>query len=415
MTAARADQSLARRVWGVAAIAFIGGVGGGVVFPILPVIGMDLGISGFMIGLILSANRITRLGFNPVTGSLLDRFGARWPVAAGLTLESLGTLAFSAALSSGTPSWWFLGGRVIWGMGSSLLLVGTLAAVMSAAPVWQRGGMTARVRSAISLGLPAGLVIGGLVADGASANAAFMVATVLSLGGAVAAVFVLPGRAARSRDSTGDRNGSRAAQWGELFRIPALGAIWSANALLFFAVSGVLLASLAVMVKQREIYVPGLGAEGSAGLYMAMMMVARASASLAVGRHLDRVTSRTGLLLPAQLMVAAGFVALGLADSVTATALALLLVGAGSGGMTVPLLTLLGDLAPRHLHGRALSVYQWSSDFGGALGPAVGLEFGHALGFGATYIGVGIVVVCLTLPLRAAMRRRRVPRASPGN
>ena len=63
--------------WAIAGIAFLGGVGGGVVFPILPVIGMDLGISGFMIGLILSANRITRLGFNPVTGSLLDRFGAR--------------------------------------------------------------------------------------------------------------------------------------------------------------------------------------------------------------------------------------------------------------------------------------------------------------------------------------------------
>jgi len=81
------------------------------VFPILPVIGIDLGISGFMIGLILSANRITRLGFNPVTGSLLDRFGARWPVAIGLVIEALGTLAFSIALVSEQPAAWFLTGE----------------------------------------------------------------------------------------------------------------------------------------------------------------------------------------------------------------------------------------------------------------------------------------------------------------
>ena len=112
--------------WQIAGIAFLGGVGGGVVFPILPVIGMDLGISGFMIGLILSANRITRLGFNPITGSLLDRFGARWPVAIGLAIEALGTLAFSIGLVADSPGAWFLAGRVIWGVGSSLLLVGTL-------------------------------------------------------------------------------------------------------------------------------------------------------------------------------------------------------------------------------------------------------------------------------------------------
>ena len=76
-----------------------------------------------------------------------------------------------------------------------------------------------------------------------------------------------------------------------------------------------------------------------------------------------------------------------------------MVIGVGSGGLTIPLLTLLGDVAPAHLHGRALSVYQWSSDFGGALGPAAGLELGRLLGFGPSYAGVGLLMLVMTLPL----------------
>lgn len=402
------DRGIVSRSWSIAAIAFFGGVGGGVVFPILPVIGMDLGISGFMVGLILSANRITRLGFNPVTGSLIDRFGARWPVAAGLGIEALGTLAFSTGLTATTPSLWFLLGRVVWGVGSSLLLVGTLAAVMSIAPVERRGGMTARVRTAISLGVPAGLVIGGLIADRVSANAAFLTATGLSVAGALASLVVLPNRVVR--DDAGPaptRPRRRGEDWRELLRIPMLRMIWGANALLFFAVSGVLLASLAVMVKQRGLYVFGFGAEGSSGLFMAVMMGARASASLACGRYLDRSRSRTRLLLPAMLLAAVGFAALGQVDSVWTTVVVLLVVGIGAGGLTIPMLTLLGDITPRHLHGRALSVYQWSSDLGGALGPAAGLMLGDRFGYGIAYGAVGACMLLMALPLRALVSRQR--------
>lgn len=412
MTDQANNRGVAPRSWSIAAIAFVGGVGGGVVFPILPVVGMDLGISGFMIGLILSANRITRLGFNPITGSLLDRFGARWPVAAGLAAEALGTLAFSVGLSASKPALWFLCGRVIWGIGSSLLLVGTLAAVMAIAPGERRGGMTARVRTAISLGLPAGLVIGGLVADRVSANAAFIVATVLSVAGAAAAAFVLPAHVRVHRPSSDARRPGRARteDWRKLLRIPTLRLIWGANALVYFAMSGVLLATLAVMVRQRTLFMLNLGAEGSAGLFMAAMMAARASASLGAGRYLDRVASRTGLLLPAMLILATGFGVLAVAHHAATTVAALLAVGAGSGALTIPLLTLLGDACPRHLHGRALSVYQWSSDLGGALGPAVGLELGRILGYETTYMVVGAGLLLMVLPLRLLIAGEKADR-----
>ena len=378
-------------------------------FPILPVIGLELGISGFMVGLILSANRITRLGFNPLTGSLLDRFGARWPVAIGLVIEAIGTLLFSVGLFSQHPAAWFLAGRIIWGVGSSLLLVGALAAVMAIAPAERRGGMTARVRTAISLGIPAGLVIGGLVADQVSNNAAFLVATALSAVGAVAAVFLLPNRRGADKPAAGaDADDAQSGgAWRVLFGMPTLRIIFVANALLFMAVSGVLLATVAVVVDSRQLYLFGMNAQGSSGLLLAVLMAARASTSLASGRVLDRSMRRTRLLLPSMALVAVGFVALGQATNVVTAAIALFVIGAGSGGLTIPLITLLGDVSPRHLHGRALSIYQWSSDFGGALGPMLGLELGRYLGYGWTYGAVGLVVLGMSLPLMRLVRDER--------
>lgn len=396
------------RRWSVAIIAFLGGVGGGVVFPILPVIAAELGISGLMVGVILAANRVARLGFNPITGSLVDRVGPRWPVAAGLMIEAFGTFAFSLALTSRLPAIWFLLGRIVWGIGSSFLLVGTLVAAMQDAPASRRGGMTARVRTALSLGVPAGLVIGGVLADTVSPDAAFLAATILSIAGALAAVRLLPAksrhRVSRTSASLGDS--ADKGTWCQLLHIPGLRVIWVVTALLFFAVVGVLLATLAVMVKQRGIYILGFGAEGSSGLYMAVMMGSRAAASLMMGRYLDRTASRTALLFPSALLIAFGFLVLSATASVGEVVPALLAVGAGAGGLGIPLLTVLGDLTPRPLYGRALSIYQWSGDLGGALGSIAGLEMGSAMGYGVVYGAAGMIILGAVIPLTIYIRRR---------
>ena len=269
--------------------------------------------------------------------------------------------------------------------------------------------MTASVRTAVSLGLPAGLVLGGLVADQVSNNAAFLTATGLSVVAAIAAVFLLPDQAGEPADhaARADSATPRSQAWRELLAMPTLRIIFAANALLFFAVSGVLLATVAVLVDTRELYVFGMQAQGSAGLLMAVLMAARAATALACGRYLDRSASRTKLLLPSMTLVAVGLVGLGQAGTATTAALALLVIGAGAGGLTIPMITLLGDIAPRHLHGRALSIYQWSSDLGGALGPAAGLELGHLLGYGGTYAVVGLAVLGMALPLRWLARDER--------
>lgn len=398
-------QHALRASWWIAAIAFLSGIGGGVVFPILPALGVKLGLSAAMVGLILAANRITRIFVNPFTGSLIDRFGARWPVACGLFCEAVAVLAFSVALHSTRPADWFLAGRVVWGIGSSLILVGALGAVMAISAAGNRGRLTGRVRTAMTLGIPAGMVLGGVIADTVSPNAAFLSAAALTLVTGIFALYAIPKRA-RSM-STATHKHAATGVWRALMRQPPLQVIWGSNALIMFAVSGVLLATLVVLINARGIHVFGLAGSGTAGLLMAWMMVFRALASLGSGVLVDRASRRTAWLLPAAVLTAAGFVGLGLAQQAWDVALALAAIGFGSGALSVPLLTLLSDTAAPATQGRAMSLYQVYGDVGGSIGPIVGLQLGVLSGYGPIYLAVAVAMVLLAIPLGWLVRHER--------
>ncbi|HEX7339651.1 MAG TPA: MFS transporter [Rhodanobacteraceae bacterium] len=392
-----------RAGWWVAVIALFSGLGGGVVFPILPMLGLQLGLSAAMVGLILAANRITRIFCNPLTGSLVDRFGARWPVSAGLFLSAVAVLAFNAALRSHSPGLWFIGGRVVWGIGSSLTVVGAMAAVMVIAEPSNRGRLVGRVRMTMALGMPAGMLLGGLIADRASPNAAFLTASILTLATAVAAMFVMPRGKAPARTKV-DAGGH---VWRELLRQPALQIIWCSNSLVFFAVAGVLLSTLVVLVHARGIHVAGLGSQGSAGLLMGLLMVFRAVGALGAGNLADHHGGRTRLLLPGAVACALGFAALALAQQAWGVALALMAVGLGSGALTIPLLALLSDAVAPQTQGRAMGIYQVYSDIGGSIGPILGLQLGAFVGYGPIYIGVACAMVLMIVPLHQLVRREK--------
>jgi MFS family permease len=84
--------------------------------------------------------------------------------------------------------------------------------------------------------------------------------------------------------------------------------------------------------------------------------------------------------------------------------IALLLIGAGTGAITIPLLTLMGDRVPDTQRGRATAIYQVFGDAGGSAGPIVGLSSAVHYGFVPVYLALAALLL-LTLPLAAALRR----------
>jgi len=412
----------------VALVVFLGGIGGGIAFPIIPILGVELGLPAFLVGWILSANRVTRLFANPAAGALIDRFGGKWPLTIGLLVEAAATGTYSIALHTSVPGSLLLLGRGIWGLGSAAIIVGGVTIALDASDQENRGRSTAAVRLALSLGMPAGLLAGGLVAGFVSDDAAFLFATAVTLLAAALAWWSVPrvrgraerGRGAGARGSERDRRPPgvrlRDAVATVVHADRRVQAVWLANMLVFFSVQGTLLATLVLLVHARGIQIAGLAEQPMAGALLAVMMLASAGVTLYLGGALDRIPSRTGLALPGVVSGALGFVLLALTRSPWLAVLAVVFLGLGMGGTSIPLLTLLGDLTPEGRRGHVVGYYQFFGDIGGSLGPIVGVELVTGLGFTPTYLGVAGLLL-LEVPLLAALwraERRLVRRGGAG-
>ncbi|MGH8126137.1 MAG: MFS transporter, partial [Rhodanobacteraceae bacterium] len=173
------------------------------------------------------------------------------------------------------------------------------------------------------------------------------------------------------------------------------------------------LATLVVLVDRRGISIAGFGAEGSAGLLLAILMLAYAATSLFVGRRLDALRRRTRLLGLTIALLVAGYLLLAFTPTLALIVVALIVVGVGTGAIVVPLLTLIGDLVAPGLRGRATAIYQVASDLGGTAGPIVGLVLGVRFGFFAIYAGVAALFV-LSVPVAVALVRIEQQAHLPG-
>lgn len=398
--------SVSRRI---AILTFIGGLGGGLVFPILPALGLQLGIPGFMIGLILSANRISRLIFNVPAGHLISRLGPRATLCGALLVETAGVLCYSAALHFGNAMWWLLAGRGVFGIGTAFMFVGAQAAVLSLSEKADRGRKTSAVRVALSAAVPGGLVLGGVLADLFSDDAAFLAGAAITLAGALLAALLLPPAPLHTDAKPGQETGT--AGLSSIVRsanFPFVAAAWGFNLLIFLTMQGVLLSTMVLLVKDRHIQMFGMQAQGTSGLVMAVLIGCSAVVAFGIGRAIDATQLRSSLLFPALTGLAAGFAVLAIAHSLGLVLLGAVLVGLSYNAVTLPMMALLGDAVTSRQHGPAVGTYQFFGDVGGTIGPIAGIEAGGHVGLLPLYLAIA-VLTALAL-VAAVWLRGREPR-----
>ena len=408
----------------VIASTFFVGFGGGVVFPILPNLGAVLGISAFMVGAILSANRWVRLIANAPAGALVDRYGTRTPFVAGLFVEGVATLGYVVALAMppaealrplaaslpafavgplvvGPEQWfapigvavapetWFLLARVLWGLGSAAVFATAYTIAADLSDSGSRGTNMGIVRGGITMGFPAGLVLGGIVSALAGNVPAFTVAAAFALTASVVAYRYVP-----ETHVTGDRSDDSIKPWEVDTAIPAL-TVGLVNFGLMFAYIGALFSTLVLFLGAEDISLFGLAPQGTSGLFMAGTVVSAAFFMLVGGRVSDTRDSRTPILLAFLAVSFVGFLLLARAGSVLSLGLACVFIGAGQGGTSGPMMALLADLTPDGRMGRASGTNNVLGDVGGGLGPMMSLPLIEAVGFTPIY------AACAALPLLA--------------
>ncbi|PSP99635.1 MFS transporter [Halobacteriales archaeon QS_5_70_17] len=373
----------------VIACTFFVGFGGGVVFPILPNLEALLGISPFVVGIILSTNRFVRTVANAPAGALVDRFGTRTPFIVGLFVEGVATLGYNVALASSLPEVWFVLARVAWGLGSALVFATAYTITADVSDADSRGTSMGVVRAGITFGFPAGLVLGGVVSDLYGVPAAFSLAAAFALAASGLAFLTVP-----ETHVTEPRGAI--APWEIDRSVPALTAGLVSFGL-YFTYLGVLFTTLVLFLGDRGITAFGYSPRGTSGFLMAGTVLAGSGAMLAGGVLSDRLGVRMPVLLGSLSVASAGFLVLAGAGSRVGVLGGCLLVGAGQGGVGGPLLALLADLTPGDRMGRATGTNNVLGDIGSGLGPLVALPAVDAVGFAPVY------AACAALPMAAGV------------
>ncbi len=375
--------------WLIPTAVFLGGIGGGIVFPILPVLGIEFGLSAFFIGLIISANKFTRVFINQLVGITIDTFGGKKPLVLGLIIESIGSILYVVSLYFPPHGILLFLGRIVWGIGSAFLFISANTIALNLSETATRGKSTAKVRIALSLGVPAGLVIGGILSSLISNCIAFLSSAIASILGALLVIFFFKEKVKPA--------GKNAINLKESFKFMFsnrdIAVISMGNFLTFFSLQGVVMATLVLFIKERNITLIYPDPRFTSGLAMAFMMASSGIFGIAAGRIVDRLKYRSTIGFPATLVVFLGFLLLAFSKNSFQVIVSLIMLGIAIGSNNISLLSILGDITPLQNRGKAVSVYQLLGDIGGTLGPIFGIQIGIIYKFSTTYIITGFVIL----------------------
>lgn len=378
---------------------FFIGFGGGIVFPILPNLGVILGISPVLVGVILSANRFSRLIANAPAGMLVDRIGTRTPFVVGMVIQGVATFGYVIAVVAPAPAAWFILARLLWGIGSALVFATAYTIAADVSDGGSRGTSMGLIRGGVLFGAPTGLVVGGVVSEVAGTIAAFLLATAFAFLASGLAYATIPEThvEGESRDSV--------KPWDVDVSVPAV-TVGSINFAVLFVYFGVLFSTLVLFLGENDLGVLGFDAQGSSGMFMAITVIVAGVFMFLGGYASDRFAARVPTLLTFLVVTAVGFVLLARADSIATLTVACLCIGAGQGGTSGPLMALLGDLTPDERMGRAVGTNNVLGDVGGGLGPIVALPMTDLVGFEPVFLASALLPIAAALILLIGVRRQ---------
>jgi MFS family permease len=393
-----------REVGVLAVIAFVVALGFGIVAPAIPIFARAFGVGTTAVGLAVSAFAFFRFVSAFSGGALVERFGERLVLTAGLLIVAVTTGL--AGLADTFPL--FLGLRAAGGVGSAMFTVAALSLLLRVAPPSHRGRAAATWQGGFILGGIAGPAAGGFLAE-LSPRLPFLVyAGFLLIAGTVALVLLRPAAlppvtgepVEAGVDETGvDEDGGAAP--------PAAGLRAALRSRAYLAA---LVANLGVgwvLFGVRNSLVPLYVTEelgrtvAWAGAGLLAGSVAQALGLLRAGRLSDSWGRRPSLLLGAGLATAA-IAVLALPPATAAFLLSMATFGLGASLLASVPAAVIGDVSPAR-GGRVVAVFQMVADLGAVAGPLVAgwltdaFSYQAAFGVSAAVLGLGLVAA-LAMP-----------------
>ena len=392
-------SELPREVGVLAVVAFVVALGFGIVAPAIPLFARSFGVGTTAVGLAVSAFAFFRFVSAFSGGTLVERFGERMVLAAGLGIVAVTTGL--AGLAGSFPV--FLALRAAGGVGSAMFTVSALSLLLRVAPPSHRGRAAARWQAGFILGGIAGPAAGGLLAELSPRLPFFLYAGFLVVAGAVALSLLRPGAAASVPEPVApgpdpaaeDPVGLRAA-----LRTRAYVAALVANLGVGWVLFGVRNSLVPLYVTEE------LGRTVAwAGAGLLAGSAAQALGLLRSGRLADTWGRRPALILGAALATASTAV-LVLPPVLWVFLVSMAVFGLAASFLASVPAALVGDVSPAR-GGRVVAVFQMSADLGAIVGPLVA---GWLTDVASYQMAFAVTTAVLAAGLLAALS---LPRTTP--
>ena len=390
---------LPREVGVLAVIAFVVALGFGIVAPAIPLFARGFGVGTTAVGLAVSAFAFFRFVSAFSGGTLVERFGERLVLSAGLLVVAVTTGL--AGLAGNFPV--FLALRAAGGVGSAMFTVAALSLLLRVAPPTHRGRAAATWQGGFILGGIAGPAAGGLLAELSPRLPFFLYSGFLVVAGAVAVAMLRTAPAATDPGEAPVQTG------------PDLdaGPVALRSALRSRAYIAALVANFGIgwfLFGVRNSLVPLYVTEelgrtvAWAGAGLLAGSLAQALGLLRSGRLVDGWGRRPSLLLGSSVATAS------VAVLVLPPAIAAFLVSMAMFGLAASLLAsapaaLVGDVSPAR-GGRVVAVFQMSADLGAIGGPLIAgwltdvASYQVAFAVTAAVLGAGLIAALAMPPAK---------------
>jgi MFS family permease len=341
----------------------------------LDVVGLSLAAVGVMLGV----NRLVRIPSNPLTGTLLDRWGRRWLFVLGMLLGVLSTASYGLVRGF----WPFLASRLTWGIAWTLINVGGLAMVLDISTQSDRGRLTGTYNTWLKVGFVFGPLVGGLLVYQIGFRSAMLACASLTAVGLTVAIIALPETAhsiseqaqISPRFNPRRRLGDAWHQVEALLRSDQrLATAMGLHSISLFAGEGVILATFSLLLQQRfgeEVAVGGLviGIAAASGILLGMRSTLAGITGPLAGHLSDKYVGRWSVIAGSLVLGIAGFGLLFFADSLWLVVLGLALGAIGGGGALAVLAAYVGDVVPPGKEGVIMGAYATAGDIGSTAGP----------------------------------------------
>jgi MFS family permease len=384
-------------------------VGDSLLYSILPLQAQALGLSLPQVGLLLSANRLVRLGSNAWISGLFERWSPRWLFIAACLLGLFSTTIYGLGWGFAI----FLIARLAWGVAWSAFRQGGYHAVWNG-DMQVKGRLTGLLWGIVRLGSACAVLAGGWLYDhyGYSTTIGVMVvvtALALPVAWTIRWPVNLTPRPVPDPKSKVRRGELR--DWLSALELPERRWLTAATCLQLLS-SGVILSTTALFLKnlQQNTGSPlifGLGIATMTGVLQGVRWLS----DLTVGPTIGHLSDRYGQPNTATFLVCVSFCAIvGLAVLPTLLAVLCLVVIflCDAGISTVLSASASGAAVHAPRPNLFIGVFATAGDAGSALGPLLALSIGNVLGLPLLYLILSAALLMAVWRYRGAVNGERV-------